>query len=112
VAQRNVRLRSNCHGGDVGSRGSEGSKRKRSRLGLLGQIETARRISVHYIWPTLRAGGVRHKYLLGTSMARPVLASARRKSRSKPVLTGRSRLHGKGNDQVRFELAYKAIAQA
>jgi argininosuccinate synthase len=65
-----------------------------------------------YVWPTLRAGAVyEHKYLLGTSMARPVLA----KRQAKIALeTGADAVAhgctGKGNDQVRFELAYKAIA--
>ena len=65
-----------------------------------------------YIWPTLRAGAVyEHKYLLGTSFARPVIAK-----RQVEVALGEgadSVAHGctgKGNDQVRFELAYKAIA--
>ncbi len=65
-----------------------------------------------YIWPTLRAGAVyEHKYLLGTSFARPVLAKrqvevARRVSAT-AVAHGCT---GKGNDQVRFELTYKALA--
>ena len=65
-----------------------------------------------YIWPTLRAGAVyEHKYLLGTSMARPVLAKRQAeialKTGADAVAHGCT---GKGNDQVRFELAYKAIA--
>ncbi len=65
-----------------------------------------------YIWPTLRAGAVyEHKYLLGTSMARPVLA--KRQAEIALRLGADALAHGctgKGNDQVRFELAYKAIA--
>jgi argininosuccinate synthase len=65
-----------------------------------------------YVWPTLRAGAVyEHKYLLGTSMARPVLAKRQAeialKTSADAVAHGCT---GKGNDQVRFELAYKAIA--
>jgi len=65
-----------------------------------------------YIWPTLRAGAVyEHKYLLGTSMARPVLA---KRQAEIALRTGADAVAhgctGKGNDQVRFELAYKAIA--
>ena len=65
-----------------------------------------------YIWPTLRAGAVyEHKYLLGTSMARPVIAKRQAeialKTGADAVAHGCT---GKGNDQVRFELAYKAIA--
>jgi argininosuccinate synthase len=65
-----------------------------------------------YVWPTLRAGAVyEHKYLLGTSMARPVLA---KRQAEIALETGADAVAhgctGKGNDQVRFELAYKAIA--
>ena len=65
-----------------------------------------------YIWPTLRAGAVyEHSYLLGTSMARPVLAKRQvemaRRTGADALAHGCT---GKGNDQVRFELTYKALA--
>ncbi|HXR96218.1 MAG TPA: argininosuccinate synthase [Terriglobales bacterium] len=65
-----------------------------------------------YIWPTLRAGCVYdYKYLLGTSMARPIIA---KKQVEVALATGCQALAhgctGKGNDQVRFELTYKALA--
>jgi argininosuccinate synthase len=65
-----------------------------------------------YIWPTLRAGAIyERKYLLGTSMARPVLAKHQveiaLKEGADAVAHGCT---GKGNDQVRFELTYKALA--
>jgi argininosuccinate synthase len=65
-----------------------------------------------YVWPCLRALAVYEgRYLLGTSMARPVLAKAQvdyaRKMGCDAVAHGCT---GKGNDQVRFELAYKALA--
>jgi argininosuccinate synthase len=65
-----------------------------------------------YIWPTLRAGAVyEHTYLLGTSMARPVLAKRQAEIALKLGADGLAHgCTGKGNDQVRFELAYKAIA--
>jgi argininosuccinate synthase len=65
-----------------------------------------------YIWPTLRAGAVyEHTYLLGTSMARPVLAKRQAELALKLGADGLAHgCTGKGNDQVRFELAYKAIA--
>jgi len=65
-----------------------------------------------YIWPTLRAGAVyEHNYLLGTSMARPILAKRQAELALKLGADGLSHgCTGKGNDQVRFELAYKAIA--
>ena len=65
-----------------------------------------------YIWPTLRAGAVyEYKYLLGTSFARPLLAQRQvelaKKLGADAVAHGCT---GKGNDQVRFELAAKALA--
>lgn len=65
-----------------------------------------------YVWPMLRAGAVyEHKYLLGTSIARPLLAKLQV---DVALRTGCDALAhgatGKGNDQVRFELAYKALA--
>jgi argininosuccinate synthase len=65
-----------------------------------------------YVFPTLRAGAVyEHKYLLGTSFARPVIA---KKQVDIAIQTGCDALAhgctGKGNDQVRFELTYKALA--
>jgi len=65
-----------------------------------------------YLWRLVRAGGVyEHKYLLGTSIARPLLA---KRQVEVALATGCDALShgctGKGNDQVRFELAYKALA--
>lgn len=65
-----------------------------------------------YVWPMVRAGAVyEHKYLLGTSIARPLLAKAQvaaaRRTGCDALAHGAT---GKGNDQVRFELAYKALA--
>lgn len=64
------------------------------------------------IWPTLRAGAVyARKYLLGTAMARPIIA--RRQAELALQLGAHALAHGctgKGNDQVRFELGYAAFA--
>jgi argininosuccinate synthase len=64
-----------------------------------------------YIWPTLRAGAVyEHTYLLGTSMARPVIAKRQAEIALKLGADGLAHgCTGKGNDQVRFELAAKAL---
>jgi argininosuccinate synthase len=64
-----------------------------------------------YIWPTLRSGAIyEYKYLLGTSMARPVLAKQQvelaHRVGADAVAHGCT---GKGNDQVRFELTYRAL---
>jgi argininosuccinate synthase len=65
-----------------------------------------------FIWPTLRAGAVYgRKYLLGTSMARPLIA--RRQVEVARTIGADALAHGctgKGNDQVRFELTYAAFA--
>jgi argininosuccinate synthase len=65
-----------------------------------------------YLWPMVRSGAVyEHKYLLGTSIARPLLA---KRQVEVALATGCDALShgctGKGNDQVRFELTYKALA--
>jgi argininosuccinate synthase len=101
--------------GDVGQQEDlEAAKRKALATGASSAtIEDLREeFLTHYVWPTLRAGAVyEHKYLLGTSMARPVLA---KRQAEIALETGADAVShgctGKGNDQVRFELAYKAIA--
>ncbi|KAH7850612.1 hypothetical protein Vadar_000455 [Vaccinium darrowii] len=64
-----------------------------------------------YVFPCLRAGAIyERKYLLGTSMARPVIAKAMvdvaREVGADAVSHGCT---GKGNDQVRFELTFFAL---
>jgi argininosuccinate synthase len=65
-----------------------------------------------FVWPTLRAGAVYgRKYLLGTSMARPIIAKAQVEIARKVGATHLAHgCTGKGNDQVRFELTYAALA--
>ena len=65
-----------------------------------------------YIVPCVQAGAVyEHKYLLGTSMARPGIAKKlveiARKENAVAICHGAT---GKGNDQIRFELGIKALA--
>ena len=65
-----------------------------------------------YVYPTLQAGAVyENKYLLGTSFARPIIAKRIAeiaiKEKADALCHGAT---GKGNDQVRFELAFKAFA--
>ena len=65
-----------------------------------------------YIMPTVMADAVyEHKYLLGTSFARPLIAKKlveiARKENAVAICHGAT---GKGNDQVRFELSIKALA--
>src|SRR6059058_279128 len=65
-----------------------------------------------FVYPTLRAGAIYgRKYLLGTSMARPLIA--RRQVEVARQVGADALAHGctgKGNDQVRFELTYAAFA--
>ena len=65
-----------------------------------------------YVFPALKAGAVyEHKYLLGTSLARPVIAKHQVEVALREGATAVAHgCTGKGNDQVRFELAYQAIA--
>jgi argininosuccinate synthase len=76
-------------------------------------VEDLRRELVEdFIWPTLRAGATyNRKYLLGTSVARPLIA--RRQVEVARAVGADALAHGctgKGNDQVRFELTYMAFA--
>ena len=65
-----------------------------------------------FVFPTLKAGAVyENRYLLGTSFARPLIARRQveiaRREGADAVSHGAT---GKGNDQVRFELTFKAFA--
>ncbi|MGH2532508.1 MAG: argininosuccinate synthase [Thermomicrobiales bacterium] len=65
-----------------------------------------------YVFPTLRSGAIyERKYLLGTAMARPLIAKHQVEV---ALLEGADAVAhgctGKGNDQVRFELTYMALA--
>src|SRR5438094_837004 len=65
-----------------------------------------------YVFPMLRAGAIyENQYLLGTSIARPLIARRQveiaRQEGADAVAHGAT---GKGNDQVRFELTYAALA--
>ena len=64
-----------------------------------------------YIWPTIKARAVYEgSYLLGTSFARPLIA--KRQVEIAAAENADAVAHGctgKGNDQVRFELTYKAF---
>ena len=102
--------------GDIGQGGEEldGLREKALKTGASEvYVEDMREEFVHdYLWKLVRSGAVyEHKYLLGTSIARPLLAQRQAEVALK---TGCDALAhgctGKGNDQVRFELTYKAIA--
>ena len=100
--------------GDLGQKEDlEAAKKKALATGASSaHIEDLREEFItEYVWPTLRAGAVyEHKYLLGTSFARPILA--KRQVELAHKMGADALAHGctgKGNDQVRFELAAKAL---
>jgi argininosuccinate synthase len=104
-----------CVAGDIGQGDElEGVREKAITSGADEcYIEDLRQEFVtDFIWPTLRAGAIYgRKYLLGTSMGRPLLA--RRQVEVARRIGADALAHGctgKGNDQVRFELTYAAFA--
>src|SRR2546425_5913176 len=105
-----------CFAADVGQGAGElaGLVEKAKRSGAQDCIvEDLREEFVRdFVFPTLRAGAVYARtYLLGTAMARPVIAAHQvalaQRVGAQAVAHGCT---GKGNDQVRFELTYAALA--
>ncbi len=101
--------------GDVGQETElEGLEEKALATGASKlYIENLQDVFVNdYIFPTLKAGAVYEKdYLLGTAFARPIIAKRiveiAKAEGADAICHGCT---GKGNDQVRFELAIKAFA--
>jgi argininosuccinate synthase len=102
--------------GDIGQGGDEltGLKAKARKTGAseVYVADMREEFVSEYLWRLVQAGGeYEHKYLLGTSIARPLLA---KRQVEVALATGCDALAhgctGKGNDQVRFELTYKALA--
>jgi argininosuccinate synthase len=88
------------------------AKAKASGASKLYMMDLREEFARDYLWPMLRSGAIYEgKYLLGTSIARPLQAKAQveiaLKEGADAIAHGCT---GKGNDQVRFELAYKALA--
>ncbi len=104
-----------CMAGDVGQPdGMDGLRERALSQGAHAYYgeDLKEEFVSEYVFPTLRAGAVyARKYLLGTSMARPVIAKRQveiaRKVGAQALAHGCT---GKGNDQVRFELTYAALA--
>ena len=87
-------------------------KAKKTGASKLYIADLKKTFAEDYIWPTLKAGAVyENKYLLGTSFARPLIAKRlveiAQAEGADAICHGCT---GKGNDQVRFELAIKAFA--
>ncbi len=102
--------------GDVGQGDEElaGIEEKAVRSGASScyVVDLKREFIEQYVYPTMLAGAVYEgRYLLGTSIARPILAKAQveiaRKVGADAMAHGCT---GKGNDQVRFESAFAALA--
>ena len=101
--------------GDVGQ-GTEldglEEKAKKTGASKLYVLDLKEEFVQDYVYPTLKAGAVyENKYLLGTSFARPIIAKGiveiAKREGADAICHGCT---GKGNDQVRFELAIKAYA--
>jgi len=91
----------------------EGIKKKALRSGAVKCVvkDLRKEFVEQYLWPMLKAGAVyEDKYLLGTSIARPLIAKHQvqvaQAEGARAVAHGAT---GKGNDQVRFELTYMAL---
>jgi argininosuccinate synthase len=104
-----------CMAANVGQREDFSDLHARARASGASKlfIEDLRQEFIEeFIWPTLRMGAVySRRYLLGTAMARPI--TARRQVEIALKVGADALAHGctgKGNDQVRFELAYAALA--
>ena len=111
-------LEVHCYAGDVGQGASEleGLEEKAHATGAAScKVDDLREeFLVDYVWPCLRSLAIYEgRYLLGTSMARPVLAKGQveyaEEVGASVVAHGCT---GRGNDQVRFELAYMALNPA
>ncbi|HZD03322.1 MAG TPA: argininosuccinate synthase, partial [Longimicrobiales bacterium] len=104
-----------CMAADVGQREDLESLHAKARASGASalHVEDLRQAFLEdFVWPTLRAGAVYgRKYLLGTAMARPVIA--RRQVEVARRVGADALAHGctgKGNDQVRFELTFAGLA--
>jgi argininosuccinate synthase len=88
------------------------AKAKASGASKLYLMDLREEFARDYLFPMLRSGAIYEgKYLLGTSIARPLQAKAQVEVALKEGADAVSHgCTGKGNDQVRFELAYKALA--
>ena len=104
-----------CFTADIGQgdelTGLEG-KAVSSGASKLIQVDLREEFVRDFLFPMLQSGAVyERKYLLGTAIARPLIAkwqaAIAQQEGADAVAHGCT---GKGNDQVRFELTYKALA--
>ena len=103
-----------CVCGDVGQgKETDGLEEKAVATGAskLYVMDLTEEFITDYIYPCLKADCIyESKYLLGTSMARPLIAKSlldiAHKENASAICHGAT---GKGNDQLRFELSIKAL---
>ncbi len=104
-----------CFVGDVGQQDDFAAVERTAMAVGASKVyveDLKRELVTDYIFPTVRANAVYEgRYLLGTAVARPLLAKRQveiaRQEGAACVAHGAT---GKGNDQVRFELCYYALA--
>ena len=93
-----------------------GIKRKALKSGAVKCVvkDLRKEFVEDYLWPMLKAGAVyENGYLLGTSIARPLIAKNQVQiARAEGATAVAHGATGKGNDQVRFELTYMALNPA
>ncbi len=105
-----------CVVGDVGQGADElkGVEKKAKNSGAkeCHVVDLKKEFVDDFVMPTMIAGAVyERRYLLGTAIARPILAAGQVRIAKKTGCTALAHgCTGKGNDQVRFESAYAALA--
>ncbi len=105
-----------CVVGDVGQGSDElaGVEQKAKNSGAVEchVVDLKQEFIDDYVMPTMIAGAIYEgRYLLGTAIARPILAKAQVDVARRTKCTALSHgCTGKGNDQVRFESAWAALA--
>jgi argininosuccinate synthase len=87
-------------------------KARKTGASKVSVVDLREEFLTDYVFPALRAGAVyEDKYLLGTSLARPVIAKHQVEVALKEGASALAHgCTGKGNDQVRFEHAFQALA--
>jgi argininosuccinate synthase len=114
-------LRETCDGEVIAYVGNVGQEEDLEAVADKARATGAARVIVEdlreefvtgFVFPAVRAGAVyEHKYLLGTSLARPLIAKHQVYAALREGATALAHgCTGKGNDQVRFEMAYQALA--
>jgi argininosuccinate synthase len=103
-----------CYAAELGQ-GDElvGIKKKAMATGAVKCIvgDLRKEFVTDYIWPMIKSGAIyENDYLLGTSIARPLIAKKQVEiAQAEGAIAVSHGATGKGNDQVRFELTFMAL---